>query len=148
MGRFEPGSVLYCDLWFCFPVGRLFFLHAVLRYLIAQNVSVEDGYGWSAAMDAIRHCAKCLEELLNKNTHVSEVRFHEHGCHGLRRSERCQDNFTLLHFAAQLDNLDAIDILSHHNVDSGIDSGHVGMTSSYHSSLAEKGACRQGSMLK
>ena len=122
----------------------------MLRYLIAQNVPVEraDDYDWSAAMASIGRCSKCLEELLNKNTHVSEVRFHEHGCHGLRRSERCRDNFTLVHFAAQLDDLHAMDILSRHDVDSGIDFGHVDMTSSYHSSLAEKGACRQGPMLK
>ena len=115
----------------------------MLRYLIAQNVPVErqDGYGRSAAMNAIGHCATCLEELLNKNTHVSEVRFQE-ACHGLRRSERCRDNFTLLHFAAQEDDLDAMNRLSHHNADSGIDSGHVKLyMTSYNSSLAEKGAC-------
>ena len=105
------------------------FLHAVIRYLIAQNVPVErvKEDGSSPAMNAVGRCAECLEELLSKNTRVSEVRFRE-GCHGLNRYDRCRDNFTLLHFAAQLDDLRAMDILSYHNVDSGLDFRHVKLT--------------------
>ena len=90
-----------------------------LKYLIAQHVPVEaqDDHGWSAAMLAIGRCAKCLEQLSNKNTSVSEVRLRE-GCHGLKkRHDRCRDSFTLLHLAAQEDDLDAMDLLSRHNVD-------------------------------
>ena len=102
----------------------------MLRYLIAQNVPVEavSDFGWSAAMLAIGRCSKCLEELLNKTTSVSEVRFRDMCTHALLQQERCRDNFALVHFAAQLDDLDAMDILSHHNVDSGFDFGPLKLT--------------------
>eukprot|EP00434_Breviolum_minutum_P039851 symbB.v1.2.035394.t1/scaffold4754.1/size35405/4 len=90
-----------------------------VKYLIAQNVPVEavSDDGWSAAMRAIGRCSTCLEEILDKTTHVSEVRFQQ-TCYGEKRLfERCRDNFALVHFAAQLDDLDAMDILSQHNVD-------------------------------
>lgn len=111
----------------------------MLRYLIAQNVPVEkrDDSGQSAAMLAIGGCSKCLEELLNKTTRVSEWRLREK-CHYLKSEDRCRDNFTLVHLATQEDDLDAMDILSHHKVDSGLDFGifwtcQTYMTSSYHS---------------
>jgi len=93
----------------------------LVKYLIAQNVPVgrvrvSDG-NRSAAMVAIGRCSKCLEELLKKTTRVSEARFTEMCSLPVRSVDRCQDNFALVHFAAQRDDLDAMHILSHHNID-------------------------------
>lgn len=90
-----------------------------VEYLIAQNVPVEkqDYSGWTAATHAIGHCAKCLDELLNKNTVVSAVRVSATCTHAHQVADRCTDNFTLAHFAAKENDLEAMKILKRHNFD-------------------------------
>lgn len=106
-----------------------FLVNFMLRYLINDKVPVEmqDEFGWNAAMKAIGRCSKCLEELLNKNNLVAEERLPE-GCNrGPRRfqSDRCKTNYTLVHFAAQKNDVNSMNILKQHNVDSRIDFVHV-----------------------
>lgn len=99
----------------------------MLRYLIAQNVSVQkkNDFGESAAKKAIGCCPKCLEELLNADSLVSEFRIRDPCVHNFVSEDRCQDNFTLAHFAAKQDDLIAMELLNQQNVDSGIGLKHI-----------------------
>lgn len=89
------------------------------KYLIAHDVPVDtqDVNHWTAAMTAVGHCATCLDFLLNKSILVSEVRSQETCTFDFQMSDRCTQNFTLAHFAAKENDLEAMKVLNCHNFD-------------------------------
>lgn len=89
-------------------------------------------------MTAIGCCAECLEELLKEDALVSEARYPQ-PCHRISEKEdRCEYNFTLVHFAAQKNDLDAMKVLNQHNVDSWIGLKHIDSDASRSTTLVKK----------